>query len=581
MYNAYFGFSESPFENNLDQRFLFLSESHTEVLAALFYLVKEKKGLALVCGDVGTGKTMLIHRLLTLLPSQVHPISIPNPSFSHSDLIKFIAGSLGITDKKENILELVDHMKGALLAARQQGIDYLLIIDEAQQLSDENLEQIRLLSNIEIPEEKLLQILLVGQNELSQKLNCHAMRPLRQRININRFLSPLTQAESRDYMDHRLRKAGSSFLACFAENCAKVVYDLTGGFPRNINHLCDNALLICMTEGKKEVNRQILMKAWEALQTDTICVSQAPATPRRSRLPWRSAAACLASLVLGFALGQSGLSRQLLQRIHEAHFHLLAQGQTSSDLVSQQTNQTSSDIIRDIIPPKDATAVASSPATLEPSAPDPDSSQGVSSPIPQIAKATQAAPPAISPQVPEPQYSEPAPVAPKPEQTAPQAISPQVPEPQPSVESAPAAPSPEQTPPLFQTHQVTEEDGNLTRIVGKYYRENKDLAFAAVLLANPTITSENLIYAGQQLILPYMKNTDKIFSLPDGKYYAYYDKYLSDSSRQQALKHLKERQVRMVVRETQEPGVKVYRIFLGGYDQKADLQKAITLVAKK
>jgi general secretion pathway protein A len=554
MYNAYFGFSESPFENNLDQRFLFLSENHTEVLAGLFYFVKEKKGLALVSGDVGTGKTMLIHSLLNLLPSQVHPISIPNPSIGYLDLIKFIAGSLGITDKKENILELVDQMKGALLTARQQGIDYLLIIDEAQLLSDENLEQIRLLSNIEIPAGKLLQILLVGQNELSEKLNCHAMRPLRQRINISRFLSPLTQAESRTYMDHRLRKAGSSFLDCFAENCAKTVHNLTGGVPRIINHLCDNALLICMTEGQKKVNRQTLIRAWEALQTDTICASHAPAAPRRSRLLWLSAAACLASLVLGFALSQSGLSRQLLQGIHKAHFQPLAQGQTSSDLVSQQTNQASPQIIQDSIPPKNGTVVASPPATPEPSAPNLASSPGVSPSIPQIAKATEAAS---------------------------QAISPQVTEPQPSVESAPATPSPEQTAALFQTHRVTKEDSNLTRIISQYYRGNKDLAFAAVILANPTIISENLIHTGQQLILPYIKNTDKIFSLPDGKYYAYYDKYLSDSPRQQALKHLKERQVRIVVRETQEPGVKVYRIFLGGYDQKADLRRAITLAAKK
>ncbi|MFZ2087724.1 MAG: AAA family ATPase [Desulfobaccales bacterium] len=550
MYNAYFGFSESPFENNLDQRFLFLSESHTEVLAALFYFVKEKKGLALVCGDVGTGKTMLIHRLLTIMPSQVHPISIPNPSFSHLDLVKFIAGSLGITDAKENILELVDQMKEALLAARQQGIDYLLIIDEAQQLSDENLEQIRLLSNIEIWEGKLLQILLVGQNEVSEKLSCHAMRPLRQRININRFLSPLTQAESQAYMDHRLGKAGSSFLACFTENCAKVVYDLTGGFPRSINHLCDNALLICMTEGQKKVNRQILTRAWEALQTDTICVSPAAAAPQRSRLPWLWAAACLASLVIGFALGQSDLSRQVLQGIHKAHFQPLTQGQTSSDLVSQQTNQTSPHIVRDIIPPKEATAVD---------------------------------PPATFPRVPEPQPSvESALAAPKPEQAAAPAISPQVTEPQPSAESAPETPTPERTAPLFQTHQVSDEDGNLTRILSKYYRgNNKDLAFAAVLLANPTITSQNLIYAGQKLILPSITNTDKIVSLPDGKYYAYYDTYLSDAARQQALKHLQERQVRLVVRETQESGAKVYRIFLGGYDQKTDIEKAITLLAKK
>jgi general secretion pathway protein A len=309
MYNSYFGFSELPFENNLNQRFLFLSDSHKEVLVALYYFIKEKKGLALVCGDAGIGKTMLINSFIALLPSQIHSITIYNPHVSNLELVRFIAKDLGIAVLKENVLELIEEMKGALIAAKQQGRDYLLIIDEAQVLSNENFEQIRLLTNIEIPEGKLLQILLVGKYEMSQKIDSDDTRQLRQRIKVNRCLFPLIQAETFAYIDHRLQAAGSSFQARFAEDCVTMVHELTGGVPRNINLLCDNALFICMTEGLEKVNPQILKKAWKVLQTDSIWALQPPPKSWRRKVLWRSAVACLAFLLLGFALGQSDLPR--------------------------------------------------------------------------------------------------------------------------------------------------------------------------------------------------------------------------------------------------------------------------------
>ncbi len=189
---------------------------------------------------------------------------------SYAELLHFIAGSLGIHDKKENTLELLDQIKQVLLAARRRGIDYVLIVDEAHLFPDANLEQVRLLSNIEIPESKLLQILLVGQNELSHNLNRPEMRQLRQRININRFLSPLTPAETVAYIDYRLERVGSSFAACFEPNCDKLLYQLTGGVPRLINQLCDNALLGGMADGLQKVNRRVLERAHEALRTDVI-----------------------------------------------------------------------------------------------------------------------------------------------------------------------------------------------------------------------------------------------------------------------------------------------------------------------
>ncbi|MFP3867605.1 MAG: ExeA family protein [Desulfobacteraceae bacterium] len=297
MYNNYFGFSDSPFENTLDQRFLFLSEDHQEVLAALLYFVKQKKGLAIVCGDVGTGKTMLINTFLNRLPDSVRAILISNPLASYHDLLYFLAGEIGLPEKQDNILELVEQIKEALMAARQQGQDYILIVDEAHLLTDDSLEQVRLLSNIEVSEGKLLQILLVGQYELSHRLNRPEMRQLRQRINISRFLSPLSQTETIAYIDYRLKVVNSSFNAIFDPRCEKLLYRLTGGVPRRINQLCDNSLLSCMAEGLSQVNRQVLKKSHEALLTDVMFTPEAPAE-RKGKIKWLAVAAGLLAVVL-------------------------------------------------------------------------------------------------------------------------------------------------------------------------------------------------------------------------------------------------------------------------------------------
>ena len=271
MYNPYFGFSGSPFENTLEQRFLYLGEEHQEVLAALLYFIETKKGFALVCGDVGTGKTMLLNSLLQQLPETVTPVLIANPYVSSQELLLYLANTLGIeTTGAERVLELTDAVKTALLEAKSRDRHLVLIIDEAHLLSDQALEEIRLLSNIETPDQKLLQILLVGQYELSHNLDRPEMRHLRQRINVNRFLSHLNPGETITYIDHRLRQVGSSFASVFQGNSRRLIFKLTQGVPRNLNQLCDNALLICMAEGRRQVNRKTLKQAHAALQADRL-----------------------------------------------------------------------------------------------------------------------------------------------------------------------------------------------------------------------------------------------------------------------------------------------------------------------
>jgi general secretion pathway protein A len=272
MYKSYFGFSALPFENNLDPRFLFLSEDHGKVLSALYYFVKTNKSFAIVCGDVGTGKTMLINAFLKrLVPKSIQTIIVSNPYLDSRELLRYIAQVMNIEiDANQSIVDLIDKIKGALMDSNSLHRQILLIVDEAHLLSDQTLEEIRLLSNIETDDKKLFQILLVGQSELSHKLARPEMRQLRQRLNINRFLSPLTAAETFKYIDHRLKKVGSSFESCFTANCSSLIYKMAGGVPRQINRICDNALFICMTEGMRKVNRKILRKAEEALQTDLI-----------------------------------------------------------------------------------------------------------------------------------------------------------------------------------------------------------------------------------------------------------------------------------------------------------------------
>jgi len=288
MYNDYFGFSELPFENNLDQRFLFLSEDHKEVLAALLYFIKENKAFAMLCGDVGAGKTTLISCFLDRLPESHTPIIISNPSVEYREILLYVARSLGVTNKGQKILDLIDEVKNVLVERKKDGKYCFLVIDEAHLLSDQSLDDIRLLSNIETPDRKLLPILLVGQYELSYKLQKMKMRQLRQRISVNRFLSSLDYNETSHYIDHRLKLVGSNFASCFETNCLSLIYRLTDGVPRQINQICDNAFLICKATGLKKVNKKIVKKTYKALRSDILFTPKSFKEKKgKSFVPWK------------------------------------------------------------------------------------------------------------------------------------------------------------------------------------------------------------------------------------------------------------------------------------------------------
>ncbi|MGR8941962.1 MAG: ExeA family protein, partial [Gammaproteobacteria bacterium] len=244
MYKQYFHFSELPFSIAPDPHFMYMSRRHQEGLAHLLYGITVGGGFVALTGEVGTGKTTLCHCLLKELPDNIDIALILNPKLNAIELLANICDELGVAyDKTQSSLKLlVDALNHYLLAAHAAGRRTVLLIDEAQNLSMEVLEQVRLLTNLETSKTKLLQIILVGQPELKQMLRRQDLRQLNQRITARYHLLPLTFNETRAYIRHRLRVCGGD-PELFKERAIRKVYRLSTGIPRLINILCDRALL--------------------------------------------------------------------------------------------------------------------------------------------------------------------------------------------------------------------------------------------------------------------------------------------------------------------------------------------------
>jgi general secretion pathway protein A len=493
MYNTYFGFTDSPFENNLDQRFLFFSANHKEVTAALLYFIKWKKGFALVCGDVGTGKTMLINYLLNKLPASVCPIMIANPDVGYVEILRYVAGILKIDADGKGVLDLVDQVKAALVEASRQGKRFVLIIDEAHLLSDKTIEQIRLLSNIETQEHKLFQILLLGQYELSYKLNRPEMRQLRQRININRFLAPMDADETIQYIDHRLKMAGAGFDACFEPQCRQLIFKMTGGVPRSINQLCDSALLICAAEKLPKVNRKALKKAGTALRSDVLFTPAFHAG--RTRSSWkgiRILAACCTCAVILILLGISGYRGGLGERaqyfLHSLHSSML----TPPVAVRQPVPEPAANpaMPPEAVKPDDGSAKMPASATATAA----ETAKSGPDRMPAGALSNEENPQAV------PKAEE----KPIKESVLPsfgtkiQLAGPQV-----HSDSGAALPAMKQAPKLQDPIKVKVKNGDtLIGIASRFFPEDKVNGMIKILAANPMIDDMDRIYTGQELIIP-------------------------------------------------------------------------------
>lgn len=243
MYEDFYGLKEKPFSLTPDPRFLYLSESHRFALDHLIYGITQREGFMLITGDVGTGKTTICRTLLERLDEQTKTALILNPQMSETELLLSILSEFGITFSSNSKKEIIDRLNQFLLDQLAFGGGAVLIIDEAQNLSLPVLEQIRLLSNLETEKEKLLQIILVGQPELRDKLNLPVLRQLNQRISVRYHLRPLKKNEIKKYIDHRLMVAGSPGNIVFSRRALSLIFKYSGGVPRLVNLLADRAML--------------------------------------------------------------------------------------------------------------------------------------------------------------------------------------------------------------------------------------------------------------------------------------------------------------------------------------------------
>ena len=209
MYLSHYKLNQKPFEITTDPKFIWLGEKHTEALATLEYGIQESKGFLLLTGDVGTGKTLLINSLLKRIGDEVVTAIVPDPGLDNLDFCNFLSQEFKLNKNFNSKGDFLLHFRHFLHETHQQNKKVLLIIDEAQNLKDELLEEIRLLSNIEFNDAKLINIFFVGQNEINNILNEEKNRAVRQRISIRYHINPLFEFETRDYIIHRLEIAGS------------------------------------------------------------------------------------------------------------------------------------------------------------------------------------------------------------------------------------------------------------------------------------------------------------------------------------------------------------------------------------
>jgi general secretion pathway protein A len=264
MYNNYFGLTEAPFSIAPDPRFLYMSEQHREALAHLLFGVTSNGGFVLLTGEVGTGKTTVLRCLLEQLPEQTEVAFILNPKYSVTGLLSAICDDLGIDyNPSSEMKDYVDALNEHLLENHRNNLQTVLIIDEAQNLSTDVLETIRLLTNLETNTRKLLQVILIGQPELLAMLERPELRQMNQRITARYHLRALRQEELADYIAHRLSVAGVE-CQLFPKATIKYLYRLTEGVPRLVNIVCDRALLGTYVERENQVcNRTISNAASE------------------------------------------------------------------------------------------------------------------------------------------------------------------------------------------------------------------------------------------------------------------------------------------------------------------------------
>jgi len=266
MYLQFYGLREEPFSPTPDPKFLFQSSRHREALAQLLYGVRERKGFIVLTGEIGTGKTTLLRTMLARLDRDTHVAYVHNSALEIQGLLEYILKDWGVKSEATSHAQRLFELNEFLIEQHRQGLTPVLVIDEAQNLSIPTLEAVRLLSNFETSSQKLMQILLVGQPELRAKLDAPELRQLKQRIGLRCHIGPLSPEETRLYIRHRLRIAGTADTGIFTDAAIQRITDYSRGTPRTVNIICDHCLLSGFADSKRRIDKAVVEEAIEYLE---------------------------------------------------------------------------------------------------------------------------------------------------------------------------------------------------------------------------------------------------------------------------------------------------------------------------
>lgn len=261
MYEKFFGLRERPFDLTPNPRYLVLTDVHREALSNLEYGIASRKGITLLLGEAGSGKTTLIRTAVERQPARVHCVHLNNPALTRGEFVEMLAARFGLSDAARlSKTVLLTELEAILNARRKTGETTVLIVDEAQSLPLELLEEIRLLANIETDEEKLLLVILAGQPELAERLNDQRLRQFKQRVALRCELRPLTLQETAAYLAGRIKAAGGLGAQVFTREAVTKIFESARGIPRVISVLADNALLNAFAQGRRPVSSQVVLE---------------------------------------------------------------------------------------------------------------------------------------------------------------------------------------------------------------------------------------------------------------------------------------------------------------------------------
>jgi general secretion pathway protein A len=303
MYEVFYGLREKPFTLTPDPKYFYLSQSHREALDHLLYGIQQREGFIAITGDVGTGKTTLCRALLGKLDERTKTALIFNPILSEEELLRSILQDFGLRGAGATKKELIDELNEFLIQLLVEGKNAVLIVDEAQDLSEQILEQIRLLSNLETEKEKLIQIILVGQLGLLDLLAAPGLRQLNQRISVRFKIRPLSPHETNQYIFHRLLVAGSTGEAIFTPAALQAIYRYSGGVPRLINLACDRALLQGFVDHDSRITPERVSQALKSLDQEVGMGPAGVTAPRGAPTRAQAILAIILVLLFGFVGG--------------------------------------------------------------------------------------------------------------------------------------------------------------------------------------------------------------------------------------------------------------------------------------